>query len=226
MLQAQHLQWLSFFPPLNSIHHSSWQKMLTNSTRIHLQEGQMVFRYGECCANFLFILSGIVRVKKRTKDGHEITLYRLGTGQVCELTTTCLLANNYYCAEAVAESPVSAVMVPKVFFFEALSNIPEFRDYIYEDMQKGLGALLSLLEDVAFGSLEVRLAKCLVTNLNQEDAMLTTHQKIAANIGTVREVVSRTLKKFEQNGWVKLSRGKVQVLDKTRLMNISNNHLY
>jgi len=213
MLQAIERQWLCFFPILNSIHTSTRNKMLENVIHLNISAGQMVFRDGESCQNYLLVLSGIVRVQKISQDGHEITLYRLRTGEACEITTTCLLANDYYHAEAVAESDVTAVLIPKKYFQAALVESPEFRDYVYKGVEGGINILLGLIEDVAFGPVDTRLAKDLILNKNRNNEVLTTHHEIASNLGTAREVVSRVLKRFEKKSWVKLQRGKIVILN-------------
>ena len=213
MLNAHQTQWLRFFPGLNSIDNPAWNKMLERSKPVALSKGQIIFRDGESCKNYLFIISGIIRVHKTTKDGHEIILHRLGTGQVCEITTTCLLANNKYHAEAVAESPANIILLPKLMFQEALSGIPEFQTYVFNGLEKGVNGLIGLIEDVAFGPMDSRLAIYLIKNADGQEFVNCTHHDIAASLGTAREVISRNLKKFEKNNWVKLSRGKIQVLD-------------
>jgi len=220
MLNAHQTQWLKFFPGLNSIDNPAWNKMLERSKPVALNKGQIIFRDGESCKNYLFIISGIIRVHKTTKDGHEIILYRLRTGQVCEITTTCLLANNKYHAEAVAESPANIILVPKLLFQEALSGIPEFQTYVFSGLEKGVNGLIGLIEDVAFGPMDSRLAIYLLNNVNAQGFVNSTHHDIAASLGTAREVISRNLKKFEKNNWVKLSRGKILLLDTESLKNI------
>ena len=221
MLHAIDRQWLCFFPILNSIHTSAWNKMLENVIHLKLNAGQMVFRDGESCQNYLLVLSGIVRVQKISQDGHEITLYRLRTGEACEITTTCLLANDYYHAEAIAESDVTAVLIPKYYFQIALTESPEFRNYVYKNVEEGINVLLSLIEDVAFGPIDTRLAKDLILNKNHDNEVFTTHHEIASNLGTAREVVSRILKKFEKKSWVKLQRGKITILNPQAVSNLA-----
>ena len=212
--------WLTFFPTLNAIKNPAWSKLLENVKNMNFTPGELLFRNGEACQYYILVLSGTVRVKKTSLDGHELTLYRLQTGDACELTTTCLLANDYYRAEAIAETAVSAIVIPKVIFQEAISCSPEFSQLVYKDVEKGMSILLNLLEDVAFGPVDVRLAKCLLTHRNSANEVNATHCEIAANLGTAREVVSRTLKRFEKYAWVKLHRGKISILDEKALQHI------
>lgn len=221
MLQAEQSSWLSYFPTLSGLNSPAWKKLLLASNHIVLQEGDMVFKAGEACMNYLFITSGVVRVQKTSSNGHEITLYRLFAGQVCEITTTCLLASQYYHAEAIAETPVRAVLVPKEIFHEALSDNPEFRQYVYSSLEQRVNVLLDFIEEVAFIPVHNRLARCLLNNMNSTQEINATHYQIATNLGTAREVVSRILKGFEKDGMVKLGRGKIKVLNPDLLVEMS-----
>jgi len=222
MHQVEQSNWLSFFPRLNQLDSPAWKKMLLQSRYAHLKEGDMIFRSGEACLNYLFILSGTVRVQKSSDNGHELTLYRLYTGQVCEITTTCLLANEIYHVEALAESEVRVVLVPKQYFQNALSETPEFREYVYSSLEKRFNVLLDFVEEVAYAPVDNRLARCLLENRNQKNEVLTTHYQLATNLGTAREVISRLLKGFEKNGYLKLGRGKIQIIDEKPLEKMSN----
>lgn len=221
MLQLEHSNWLSFFPRLSHLDTPAWHKMLRYCKHINLHEGEMVFKRGEACQNYLFILSGTVRVQKSTSNGHEITLYRLYTGHVCEITTTCLLANQIYHAEAVAETAVRAVLVPKHHFHEALRDTPEFREYVYSSLEQRVNVLLDFIGEVAFTPVDNRLARCLLDSMNNKNEINATHYQIATNLGTAREVVSRLLKKLERNGFVELGRGKIKVLQPNSLVAMS-----
>lgn len=226
MQQTEHSNWLRFFPRLKQLNSIAWNKMLLHSKHVHLQEGDMVFKAGEACQNYLFILSGVVRVQKSSSNGHELTLYRLYTGQVCEITTTCLLANEIYHAEAIAETEVRAILVPKQYFQEALSDTPEFREYVYSSLEKRINVLLDFVEEVAYVPVDNRLARCLIENMDKNQVVLTTHYQLATNLGTAREVVSRLLKSFEKNGYLKLGRGKIHILNEQPLLEMSDNNLF
>lgn len=221
MLQVEQLSWLNYFPRLSGLNSPAWEKMLSASTFITLKEGDMVFKAGEACMNYLFVISGVVRVQKTSQSGHEITLYRLFAGQVCEITTTCLLANEYYHAEAIAETLVRAVLVPKEYFQNALSETPEFRQYVYSSLEKRVNVLLDFIEEVAFTPVHNRLARSLLESMNSSQEIKATHYQIATNLGTAREVVSRILKGFEKDGLVKLGRGKIKVLNSDLLATLS-----
>ena len=223
LLQVAKNQWLCFFPDLGTIQSPALNKMVDSVLHVNLKVGQMVFRDGESCQNYLMVLSGVVRVQKNTEDGHVITLYRLHTGEACEITTTCLLADDIYHAEAVAESDVNAILIPKKDFKSALIESPEFRTYVFKMIEDGVNVLLKIIENVAFVPMDVRIANNLIENANDQYKVMTTHYKIASNLGSSREVVSRILKKFEKINLVKLHRGRIIILNYPEVNRLAKN---
>lgn len=206
--------WLDRYPGLQSIADPAWQQVLDTARTRTFPLGASIFRDGEACQNYLLVLDGLIRVQKVSADGHEIALYRVGPGQTCELTTSCLLASHHYSAEAIAETEVHAAFISKPQFMEAITNVPGFRDFVFTSLDKGLADLLTLLEEVAFTSMDRRLAQTLLKKLQSPCYKIDiTHHQIAAELGTAREVISRLLKDFERRGWVKLHRGHVEILD-------------
>ncbi|MDH3325081.1 MAG: Crp/Fnr family transcriptional regulator [Gammaproteobacteria bacterium] len=213
--------WLASFPQLSKIQTESWNNLLAKVKRIRLNPGEMIFRNGDICNNYLFVLSGVVRVQKLSISGSEITLYRIHSGEVCEITTSCLLAHDLYHAEAIAETEVVAIVVPSQYFLEALKESEILQDYVYSNVENGLNSLLELLGEIAFESVDSRLARSLLKHCDNKHFVLITHHDLAADLGTAREVVSRMLKRFESRGWVSLRRGKIVIHDFSSLEKLS-----
>ncbi|GGB90748.1 hypothetical protein GCM10011352_15970 [Marinobacterium zhoushanense] len=160
-----------------------------------------------------------MRVQKLSDSGREILLYRVEAGQSCILTTACLLGNRQYQAEAFTESPVKAVVIPSAAFQRAMEDSSALREFVFSGYGQRLTELLMLIEAIAFGRLDCRLAAYL---LNQHPGHLKiTHQQIARELGTAREVVSRTLKEFERKGWLQLSRASIEILEPEKLSQLS-----
>ncbi len=203
----------TYYPEVSSIPDSTRREVVESSRLVSLERGESVFRSGEACNNFLFLLEGSIRVQKLSHDGHEITLYHITPGQACELSTTCLLADKCYPAEAITETVVHALLVPKLHFFSALANAEPFRKYIFSVIDKGMSALVTLVEEVAFGPMDQRLAQRLLTIKDEHDGVTITHQALAVELGTAREVISRLLKELERKGYVKLFRGRIDIKD-------------
>ena len=225
-MQAIDKTWLVSFPMLSKIHTPSWDQLLTKVRRETFHAGEMIFRNGDICNNYIFVLSGVVRVQKISASGGEITLYRIHSGEVCEITTSCLLAHDMYHAEAIAETEVAAIVVPSEYFLEALRESDILQHYVYENVEHGVNSLLELLGEIAFESVDRRLARSLLKNCESRNEnkgfVLITHHELAANLGTAREVISRMLKRFESRGWVSLHRGKIIIHDFNSLEKMSN----
>lgn len=217
MSEATISHWLKAFPALQKIADPVWHRAIQSALVITQPAGATLFRDGDACQYYFLMLEGVARVRKVSENGHEITLYRIQPGQVCELTTSCLLAGADYSAEAVAEVDVRVLLVPKVSFYEAVTGSPEFRKFVFASLDQGMHELVHLLEEVAFGHVDYRLARHLLDLAGTQQSVRSTHYHLAAELGTAREVVSRQLKEFERHGWVKLSRGNIEILNRSAL---------
>ena len=219
-MQAIDEQLAELFPTLIKGADADVTGMLAAARRVSLDAGDRVFRAGDSCENYLLVLNGNVRVQLTAASGREVTLYRIGPGGSCVLTTSCLLASDEYPAEALAESDVTAVAVPRGRFHEALQKSDEFRQFVFDGFASRLSAVIERIEEIAFTSIDQRLAAALLS-LAEQGREQATHQDLAVEIGTAREVVSRHLKRFESYGWVTLGRGRVTVNEKARLERIA-----
>ncbi len=216
--------WVSSFPALQTITDPVWCGVSNTAQVINLPANTPVFHAGESCKNYLLVLAGSINVQKVTDDGHEITLYHMQPGHSCELTTACLLGGDCYHAEAITTTAVQAVLISKKAFMHALSGSDGFRDFIYSSIDSGMNELATLVEEVAFGPMDQRLAQHLLDSALCTNPIKATHYDLAAELGTAREVVSRLLKKFEHQGWVKLRRGEVEIIEKGELCTLVKHH--
>ena len=212
---------LEKYPVMRDFYNMVGGKLAEAMHLITVQPGSPLYRHGQACEYYLMILSGSVRVQKLSEKGQVITLYHLVAGRACELTTTCLLGGKNYPAEAVAETEVQAILIPKADFQEALAQNPEFRNFVFSSIDKGMNELLGLLEDVSFGRMDSRLARRLLQLADNTHPVDITHQTLAEELGTAREVISRLLKGFERQNWVRLHRGQVEILDRESLRKLA-----
>ena len=190
---------------------------LVRETRIvRLPPGARAFAPGAPAAHYLIVLDGAVRVQLVAESGREILLYRVGPGESCVLTTSCLLTREDYGAEAVAETAVTAAAVPAATFRDLVARSAAFRDHVLASYADRVASLILTMEDAVFGRIDRRLAAVLLAR-ESGDRITATHQALAAELGTAREVVSRQLKLFEHRGLVARSRGAVAVIDRERL---------
>lgn len=207
-------------PALNGLDHEDLKKIAQKTSVITLSQGKSLFREGDTCKNYYFVISGTLRIQKVTPSGNELILYRLKKGEECNLTNTCLLGGEHYDADAVAEFESMVAQLPKAEFDQALAKIPEFRETIFQNIRQGMNSLLNLVQEVAFDNMDHRLAVVLLKHGSDLRIINTTHQALASELGTAREVVSRLLKEFERHGWVKLSRGKIEITDHGQLAKV------
>lgn len=159
-------------------------------------------------------LAGRSRVYKISESGREIVLYRVAAGGTCVLTTTCLLGHSHYPASTVVEEAIRDVVVPAATFHQLMVESEVFRRFVLSNYGDLISDLIVLVDEVAFHSIASRLAGLLVAG---QGNLTATHQQLADELGSAREVVSRELKEFERQGWVKLGRASIEVLDRAAL---------
>jgi CRP/FNR family transcriptional regulator len=208
-------------PELREFHHLGGSDLVDAMRLITVQPGMSLYQHGQVCENYLLILSGSVRVQKLSEKGQVITLYHLVAGRACELTTTCLLGGKNYPAEAIAETEVHAILIPKADFQQALAQLPDFRNFVFSSIDKGMNDLIGLLEDVSFGRMDSRLARRLLQLADATHPIAVTHQALAEELGTAREVISRLLKGFERQNLVSLRRGHIEIVERQHLRDLA-----
>ncbi|MEE8436591.1 MAG: Crp/Fnr family transcriptional regulator [bacterium] len=200
-------------------------KLEARGRRQSFSEGAMIYEEGAPCSLVPLLLSGRVRVFKLGESGREITLYRVEPGQLCVLSTSCAVTGEEarLPAMAVAESDGELLALSLPEFQRLLRELPELQAYITGTLTERLSEIMTVVDDVAFGSVNHRLAEYLARSArgNAEGVVEATHAKLAAELGSAREVVSRLLKSFEHKGWVRLGRGRVIVTDPEALEAVS-----
>ena len=205
--------WVNRFPALMNVEDVSWLQTANRAKEIELPAGYEVFSDGDECKNYIMVLEGVTRVYKSFENGREMLLYRVGAGETCSLTTSILLAGGKYTASAVTESECRAVIIPIHEFHKTFDESKGFRDYVCATFGGRIRDFILLLESIATRNVDVRLARWMIENKSETNQVDVSHKALAFELGTVREVVSRHLKEFEQNGWVQLSRAHIKLVD-------------
>lgn len=175
--------------------------------------GTVLFTEQQPCIGFPLVVEGEVGVSRMSEDGRSLELYRIGPGELCLVSGACLFGGRQLTARGVALRPTSLLIAPAPTF-QAWLGEPRFREYVFGLFNERLADLVALVDAVAFHRLDQRLAAAL---LGRGQVLNVTHQELAATLGTVREMVSRLLQRFEQRGWVALSRERIQILDSAAL---------
>ncbi len=181
--------------------------------------GRYLFRAGDPCQGLAVFARGTVRVSASAPSGREIVLYRVRPHDVCAITLSCLLGEVPYPADGVVEEPVQALVIPRPLFAELYDEWPDFRAYCHRRFAGRLVQVMALLAQVAFGTTAQRLAHLLSQHVPRLE---TTHERLAAELGTSREVVSRSLKQLERRGLVHTHRGWVEVVDAPALERLAS----
>lgn len=175
--------------------------------------GAMLFHEGSPCQGFPMVISGAVRVARGSPAGRTLELYRVTPGELCVVSTACLFGHTPLSAHGQAVEATELVLLEPQRL-DLWCQHAAFRRFVFGVFGARLADLMALAEAVAFQRLDQRLAQAL---LGHGSSLQTTHQALADSLGTVREIVSRLLSRFERAGWVRLSRERIDVLDAAAL---------
>src|SRR3990170_8612261 len=173
--------------------------------------GRDVFAEGDQVDAIALVISGVVRVYTIGETGREITLYRFGQGESCILTANAILSQQTFPAIATVERDAEAVMVPAETFRDWVKRYDRWRGFVFDLLSQRLSSMMEIVGEVAFRRLDRRVAELLVERSRTGEPIHITHQEIAAELGSSREVVSRLLEDFAERGWIRTGRGTLEV---------------
>ncbi len=201
---------LARFPVLAQLPAERLDALLKQSVVRSVAAGTVLFEPDMPCTGFPLVLDGSVRVSKLAPNGRELVLYRVTPGEGCILSGACLLGQNDYSARGIAEDDVTLLGIPAEQFQRLILEHEPFRRFVFDMYGARLAEVMEAVEEIAFRRLDQRLAQLLI---QRGPVVNATHQNLADELGTVREVVSRLLRVFEERGWVRLERERVTVVD-------------
>lgn len=201
---------LERFPALSGLAPARLERLLADAQLLRVPAGSILFDADQPCRGFPLILEGAVRVVMNAPSGREILLYRVDPGQGCILSGGCLLGHSDYAARGIADADVTLINLPPAAFNALLLEHEPFRRFVFGMYGERLAEVMALVEEVAFRRLDERLAQALI---HRGPVIEATHQKLADELGSVREIVSRLLRSFETRGWVKLERERITLTD-------------
>jgi CRP/FNR family transcriptional regulator len=209
---------LGCYPVISQLSPDGQGRLTQQARWMRVPAGAMLFDDRQACEGFPFVVEGTVRVSKCAPSGRELPLYRVGPGETCIISSSCLLGHEDYNARGITESDTLLMLLPKPVFDEMMGERP-FRDFVFHLFAERIADLMQLIEEVAFRKLDQRLATLL---LGKGRLLHTTHQQLADELGSVREIVSRLLKSFADQGLVRLGREQVEILDPAGLRKLSS----
>lgn len=205
---------LTLYPMLAELPGGTLDTLLRPEACIRLTAGTRLFAETEPCRGFPLVVSGSIKVVKTSPGGREMLLYRVEPGDSCIISSSCLLGHAPYSARGETESAVDLLVLPVPLFESLLAGSRGFRDFVFHLFADRIAELMQLVEEVAFHRLDQRLARLL---LARNDEMQVTHQALADELGSVREIVSRLLKGFASQGLIILGREHISLKDRPRL---------
>jgi CRP/FNR family transcriptional regulator len=214
------LRLLENYPMLAELQVSKLDELLAKAIVMSLPAGTTVFDENQACQGFPLVLSGSLRVIKASASGRELQLYRVIPGESCILTSSCLLGHTRYQARGICEHDVEMVLLPAIAFHTLLESQSSFRTYVFQLFSDRLTDLMQLVSAVAFQKLDQRLAALLIT---KQSPIHATHQALADELGSAREMVSRLLKGFSDQGWLLLGREHIEIIDRSSLSRLAAN---
>lgn len=209
---------LPLYPVLAELPATLCREVLAHDAQlVQVPEGQALFDEGAPCQGFPMVLHGEVRVARGSPQGRSLELYRVLPGELCVVSTSCLFGHSLLVAHgATVAATELAVLSPAGF--ERWTAVPAFRRYVFGVFADRLAELMALAEAVAFQRLDQRLAGAL---LGHGTVIAATHQALADELGTVREIVTRLLRRFERAGWLRLGRERVEIVDAAALRTLA-----
>ncbi|MFQ5674789.1 MAG: Crp/Fnr family transcriptional regulator [bacterium] len=195
-----------------------FQKELEQAASMaQLNAGDFYFLEGGTCTQIALLGKGSIRVYKQGESGRQITLYHVVSGETCILTASCLLSGMNYPASATAESDSTAVVFSAPTFRKWVAADEGIRQFVFETLAIRMANVMSLVEEIVFNRMDQRLAQYLQQRFANERRPLriiqATHEQIASDLGTAREVISRLLKELERLGAIELTRGRISLGD-------------
>ena len=211
-------QLLALYPALSGLPAERLAALTQTQAVMHVPAGSQVFAEHQPCQGFPLLLEGCIKVIKLATNGRELMLYRVAPGTSCIISSSCLLGHTAYTAHGIAEVPVQMLVLPATRFESLMATNASFRDFVFHLLADRMVELMQLIEAVAFQRLDQRLAKLL---LGKSEPIQITHQTLADELGSVREIVSRMLKAFSEQGLVVLGREQISVSDRAGLQQIA-----
>lgn len=209
---------LRIYPMLRDLPAPVLAELVASATAMQVPAQAMMFDESQPCTGYPLLLSGSARVVKASPNGRELHLYYVEPGEACILTSSCLLGRSTYQARCLAQTPLQLVVLPPATFRLLFATLDSFRVHVLGRFSERMADLLQLVGAVTFQKLDQRLAAALAA---KPSPIQTTHQALADELGSLREIVSRLLKSFADQGWVRLGRERIEIVDALALRRLA-----
>ena len=214
-----YLEYLTVWKKLSSEH----QKALTQAAAIRkFAKGTIMHNGGDECTGLLLVCSGQIRAYMISSDGREITLYRLFERDICLFSASCIMNSIQFDITIEAEKDTEVLVIPADVYKKVMEESAPLSNYTNEVIASRFTDVMWLIDQILWKSFDKRLAEFLLSesDIDGTDVLHITHEIIGNHLGNPREVVTRMLKYFQNEGLVKLSRGTIEICDKEGLKRI------
>lgn len=211
-------QLLVAYPALDSVPARRLSETVAHLPVVRVPPGTSLFAEGDPCGGFPCVLEGEVRVARGSRDGRELELYRVRPGEICVVSASCLFGDRPMAAHGRTTRDTVLALVDRQTLLE-WSDARPFREYLFRVMAERMASLSILVDALAFQRLDQRLARALTA---RGPTVQSTHQRLADELGTSREIVSRLLGRFEDQGLVRLGRERIELLDTPALQRVAD----
>ena len=214
MLEPKELKQITLaMPILQRADESLIHELKQHARFARIPAGHDVFVDGDRVDGIALLLSGVVRVYKIGETGREITLYRFGLGESCILSANAIMSQKSFPAIATVEEDAEAVMIPAEVFREWVNKYELWREFVFDLLSERLSTVMTVVDEVVFKRMDRRVASLLLNQAVVQNPMRVTHQEIAAELGSSREVISRILEDFSREELINSGRGTIEILD-------------
>lgn len=203
--------WEAHYPQLADANDASIQRLMENAKMMRFPAHCQVITPGTICEHYLLVTGGSLRVQVVTDSGREVVLYHVRSGDACILTTSCLFSGEPFPAEGITETEVTVLALSAAEFNRALGDSSIFRRFVFTKFSQRMAGVIARMSQVCSAAIDRNLAGTLLNLSDGGTPIAKTHQELASELGTAREVVSRHLKRFESSGWVSLGRGTIEI---------------
>ena len=217
------MEFHNYFPVWNKLNAIHQEKILSTLVTRTVKKGTVVHNGGNDCTGLLFVKSGQLRAYILSDEGREITIYRLFDRDICLFAASCMMRSIQFDIIIEAEKDTELWIIPVDVYQSIKEESAPVANFTSELMASRFSEVMWLIEQIMWKSLDKRVATFLLEEsvIEGNDTLKITHETVANHLGSHREVITRMLKYFQNEGMVKLSRGTIELADKTKLKELS-----
>ncbi len=218
------MEFQSYFPIWNKLNKAEQERITVNLITKRITKGTVIHNGSMECTGLILIKSGQLRAYILSDEGREITIYRLFDSDMCLFSASCIMRSIQFDITIEAEKDTDLWIIPAELYQSIMKESAPVANYTNELMATRFSDVMWLIEQIMWKSLDKRLAEFLLEEISIEgtEKLKITHETIANHLGSHREVMTRMLKYFQNEGMVKLSRGMIEITDSEKLESLSD----